>query len=211
MKNCIQILPQIALSVKKPLQVSLVPASSYFVTEVYCVILRNMRSNTIIFVICSTLVLIDKVNSDEHTRAEIERDVAHPPFDPDIYEEALDAEQCRKQIEYLTLNDTLLTMTCKYYSFFKYFIPSCKIAIHDSFIVLKLPKHEQNSCLITLIVINRNARYTKVRASLVAIFEDDSENKLQALPLVSLGTILDGLFFLIDSLVHPTKRKNVTI
>ncbi|XP_026315723.1 nose resistant to fluoxetine protein 6-like [Hyposmocoma kahamanoa] len=65
----------------------------------------------IIFVVFSTLVVTGKVNSDQHTRADIEWDVVHPPFDPNIYEEILDAEECKKQIEYLTLNDTLLMMT----------------------------------------------------------------------------------------------------
>lgn len=112
---------------KNTLQVLLVPASLFIVTKGYCAILRKMRSNTIIFVMCSTLVLTDKVNSDQQTRAEIVWDVRHPPFDPDIYKEILDAEQCTKQIENLTVNNnTLLTMTCKYYdSFIKYFIPSC--------------------------------------------------------------------------------------
>ncbi|XP_026315720.1 nose resistant to fluoxetine protein 6-like [Hyposmocoma kahamanoa] len=41
----------------------------------------------------------------------IERDPAHPAFDPNIYEEALDPELCAKQLEYLALNDTLLRMT----------------------------------------------------------------------------------------------------
>lgn len=63
-------------------------------------------SINIIFVVLSSLVLIEATV--------LEWDPAHPPFDPDIYKEALDPELCAKQLEYLTLNDTLLMMTCKY-------------------------------------------------------------------------------------------------
>lgn len=55
------------------------------------------------------------VKSEHNSRAVvIDREPGHPPFDPKIYEEALDPEQCAKQLEYLTLNDTFLMMTCKY-------------------------------------------------------------------------------------------------
>ncbi|XP_026315722.1 O-acyltransferase like protein-like [Hyposmocoma kahamanoa] len=50
-----------------------------------------------------TLVLIDATF--------LEWEAKHPPFDPNIYEEVLDPELCAKQIQYLTLNDTLLLMT----------------------------------------------------------------------------------------------------
>lgn len=69
----------------------------------------------IVFVTLIKLVLINIVNSDRNNRVvNIEREPNHPPFDPNIYDEALDAEECAKQIQYLTLNDTLLMMTCKY-------------------------------------------------------------------------------------------------
>lgn len=62
-------------------------------------------SINIIFVVLSSSVLIEATV--------IERDPAHPPFDPNIYKEALDPELCGKQLKYLTSNGTLL-MTCKY-------------------------------------------------------------------------------------------------
>lgn len=69
----------------------------------------------IIIVILSTLMLFNIVKTDQNNRAiDIDWGAKHPPFDPNIYEEVLDAEQCAKQIKYLILNDTLLLMTCKY-------------------------------------------------------------------------------------------------
>lgn len=68
-----------------------------------------------IFVLLSTLLLIDTVNSDQNNKAHIKYENAHTSFDSNIYEEILDAEECRKQIQYLTLNDSLLMMTCKCY------------------------------------------------------------------------------------------------
>lgn len=69
----------------------------------------------ILYVVLSALVLIDKVNSDQNNRViDIDWEAVHPPFDPDIYENILNAELCTKQIEYLALNDTLLSLTCKY-------------------------------------------------------------------------------------------------
>lgn len=66
-------------------------------------------------VVLSALVLIDKVNSDKNNKVvDVEWEAVHPPFDPEIYEDILDAELCTKQIEYLALNDTLLMLTCKY-------------------------------------------------------------------------------------------------
>lgn len=63
----------------------------------------------------SILVFVDKVNSDENNRMiDIEWEPKHPAFDPEIYKEILDPVQCAKQLKYLTLNDTLLMMTCKY-------------------------------------------------------------------------------------------------
>lgn len=60
-------------------------------------------------------MLMNIVKSEHNSRAVvIEWEPAHPPFDPKIYEEALDPVQCAKQLEYLTVNDTFLKMTCKY-------------------------------------------------------------------------------------------------
>ncbi|XP_026315715.1 O-acyltransferase like protein-like [Hyposmocoma kahamanoa] len=64
------------------------------------------------FVVLSASVLIDKVNSDQNNRAiDVGWEAINPPFDPNIYEEILDAELCAKQLQYLILNDTLLMMT----------------------------------------------------------------------------------------------------
>ncbi|XP_026315616.1 O-acyltransferase like protein-like [Hyposmocoma kahamanoa] len=71
-----------------------------------------MISIRVIFVVFCAFVLTDKVGSDQNNRAiDIEWEEAHPPFDPNIYEEVLDPELCAKQIEYLTMNDTLLMIT----------------------------------------------------------------------------------------------------
>ncbi|XP_026315725.1 O-acyltransferase like protein-like [Hyposmocoma kahamanoa] len=65
-----------------------------------------------ILVVVSTFILIGNVHSERSNRAiNIEWDPAHPPFDPNIYEEVLDPELCAKQIQYLITNDTLLMMT----------------------------------------------------------------------------------------------------
>lgn len=73
-----------------------------------------MMSIRVVAVVFNTLVIINKVNSDENNKMiVIERESKHPPFDPNVYEEVLDIELCAKQIEYLTLNDTHLLMTCK--------------------------------------------------------------------------------------------------
>ncbi|XP_026315718.1 uncharacterized protein LOC113227060 [Hyposmocoma kahamanoa] len=64
------------------------------------------------FVMFCTLVFIEIVNSEHDNRAVIiDWDATHPPFDPNIYEEVLDPELCARQLEYLSLNDTLLMMT----------------------------------------------------------------------------------------------------
>lgn len=81
-----------------------------------------MMSIGVIFVALSGLVLIDKVNSDQNNRASEVWEAAHPPFDPNIYEEILDPELCAKQIEHLASNDIPLMITCKYYNRFLFTI-----------------------------------------------------------------------------------------
>ncbi|XP_026315721.1 uncharacterized protein LOC113227063 [Hyposmocoma kahamanoa] len=63
-----------------------------------------------------SIKLVNKLSvcmySDRNNRVvNIQWEPKHPPFDPNIYEEVLDSELCEKQIQYLTLNDTLLMMT----------------------------------------------------------------------------------------------------
>lgn len=69
----------------------------------------------IIYVVLGISILVNKVNSDRNKRTiDVGWEAVHPPFDPNIYEEILDAELCAKQIDYLISNDTLLMITCKY-------------------------------------------------------------------------------------------------
>ncbi|XP_026319605.1 O-acyltransferase like protein-like [Hyposmocoma kahamanoa] len=70
-----------------------------------------MSIRAFVAVLCA-LVFIDKANSDQNNRIiNIEWEPKHPAFDPNIYEEVLNPELCTNQLQYLTLNDTLLMMT----------------------------------------------------------------------------------------------------
>lgn len=74
-----------------------------------------MKKIKVFVVVLSTLVFIDKVNSDQNNRiSDIDWDPKHPSFDPNIYEEVLDPELCTRQLQYLTSNDTFLMSTCKF-------------------------------------------------------------------------------------------------
>lgn len=65
---------------------------------------------SVILILFNT-VFIKIINGTVH---DLDWDVRHPPFDPRIYEDALDPELCAKQLKYLATNDTILMATCKY-------------------------------------------------------------------------------------------------
>lgn len=64
-----------------------------------------------VILIVLNIVLIKEVNGTVHN---LDLEARHPPFEPRIYEDALDPELCSNQLTYLTTTDTLLMVTCKY-------------------------------------------------------------------------------------------------
>lgn len=58
------------------------------------------------------VVIIKIINGTVH---DLDLKVRHPPFDQNIYEDVLDPELCAEQMKYLTTNDAMLMITCKYF------------------------------------------------------------------------------------------------
>lgn len=58
------------------------------------------------------MLLIKIINGTVH---DLDLEAKHPPFDPKIYEDALDPALCAKQVRYLITDGTMLMATCKYF------------------------------------------------------------------------------------------------
>lgn len=69
-----------------------------------------MISKVILSLVLVTLVSVGLV------KGHLEQPVSNEALDHSLYEDVLDPEQCREQINIIR-NNTLLTMFCKYYFF----------------------------------------------------------------------------------------------
>lgn len=72
--------------------------------------MKFIKGSMVVFVL--NVVLIKIINGTVH---DLDSEVRHPPFDQNIYENVLDPKLCAEQMKYLTTNDTMLMVTCKYF------------------------------------------------------------------------------------------------